>query len=336
MLHDTIELIEDGYSDEAAIEKSWRRWGHHLAPEDLALLADDIEKFHARDFDGVRTVLSEGEIRVPLTTLPDGRPVFFRGRIDRLYERLDRPGSFIHVDYKSSKWLKTQDEIEEDLQLSAYNVLLCEYFPEIEELAQYMDQFRGGLGEPVFKTEEQRAEIRRWLEVEARAYFADVPLQEDGLPAPRFNRWCPWCPILEDCRIIPQLSDWARERIALLNPELVPQETPMSEYIANYDDAQTAIKTLQRYEESVKELVRETPESGRQALGFKLEGRRNSVISAGARMELLETLGTERFLAMARVTKGALEGIEDPDVREWALSLVEKVPGPRVVKRLRR
>jgi hypothetical protein len=34
--------------------------------------------------------------------------IYLRTRIDRLYQRLDNPGVFVHVDYKSSRWPKTQ------------------------------------------------------------------------------------------------------------------------------------------------------------------------------------------------------------------------------------
>lgn len=338
MLHEAIDLIEDGHTDEGAIELAWKRWGFRLEPADLTLLQEDIAKFHERDFQNVRTVLAEGEIRVPLTTMPDGRPIFFRGRIDRLYERLDEPGHFIHIDYKSSKWQKTQEEVDQDLQLWSYNFLLCEYFPEIVELEQWLDQFRGGMV-PTRKSDAQRREIREWLEVEARAYFADQPLQEDGLPAPRFNQWCPWCPILESCQIIPQLSDWALSRIALLRPEdaaeheAVLQATPMEEYVERYDDAQTAIKTLQRYEESVKQLIRETPQEDRARLGFKLSERRESVIPTQARDALYKALGHRRFLELVGVSQKRLQSIEDEELKTWALSLVEKVPGSKVVNR---
>lgn len=339
MLHEAIDAIEDGHTDEAAIELAWRRWGSRLEPTDLTLLHEDLAKFHERDFQGVRTVLAEGEIRVPLTTMPDGRPIYFRGRIDRLYELLAEPGHFIHEDYKSSKWQKNQDEVDADLQLWSYNFLVHEYYPECVELEQWLNQFRGGMVS-TRKSEEQRAQIREWLEIEARAYFAEHDLMDDGLPAPRFNQWCPWCPILESCQIIPRLSDWALSRIALLRPEdaeeheAVLQATPMEEYIAQYDDVQTAIKTLERYQESVKQLVREAPEEERGRLGFRLTERRESVLTMQAREALYERLGHRRFLELVSMSQKRLQSIGDPEVKEWALGLVEKVPGSKVVNRV--
>jgi hypothetical protein len=344
-IHDAIDAVEDGHSDDQAIGLAWGTWGCHLLPGDLALLKDDLAEFHRRDgtFGEVRTILAEGEIQIPLCTLDDGTEVSFRGRIDRLYERTDRPGHFVHVDYKSGKWIKTQAEIEEDLQLWAYNLLICEYFPEVEELEQWMDQLRGGLGEPIRKTPAERDEIREWLCAEARNYFTQqAELQEDGLPVPKFNQWCPYCAIAESCPIIPRLTDWALSRIQALRPEgldeveVATAATPIDDYFAEYDDVQTAIKLLKRYEESAKTLLHQLPEDEHARLGFSLRERKNSSISVQSRDALYRELGHERFMELARVTQERLSSIEDEDLRIWALSLVEKTPGNRVVYRQRR
>lgn len=336
-IHDVIEYVGDGFTNEAAIEKAWAKWGSHLYPEDLALLKADIELHGTRDFQNVRTILSEGEIKVPLTTMDDGREIWFRGRIDRLYERLDRPGHFIHIDYKSGKWGKTQDEVDEDPQMWAYNWMIREYFPECEVLDQHLDQLRHGLV-PTSKTAAQLQEVREWLCLEARNYFAEPELQQDALPAPRFNQWCAWCPIAESCTIIPWLSDWALFELEVLSPdEIASAVTPMTEYVERYDSAQNAIKVLERYVDSVKGLVRRSPQDQQTTLGFKLGGRSNSIIDARAREALYEGLGHDQFVKMAGITKEKLKSIEDEELREWALGLVEKVPGPQqVVQRLRR
>src|SRR5437763_16095904 len=66
-VHDAIAAVEDGHDDAAAAQLAWDRWGHWLQPDDLALLHEDLANFHARDIPNVRTVLVEGELRVPLT-----------------------------------------------------------------------------------------------------------------------------------------------------------------------------------------------------------------------------------------------------------------------------
>lgn len=348
-IHDAVEASEDGLSDETAIELAWAKWGHALEPGDLALLKDDMALYHERDATNVRTVLSEGEIIVPLTEMPDGRPIFFRGRIDRLYESLDRPGYFIHRDYKSSKWIKSQEEVDNDQQMWAYNWALCDYFPEIEELHQELDFLKGGIV-PTGKTPEEREQMREWLAISARNYFAvrEGEMEPDGLPAPRKNDWCPWCPILESCQIVPHLSDWALSRINALRPpsmkdgdsseftEAMEAVTPIDEYMAQYDDAKLAIKVLKRYEDSARALVHDMSEEERDRLGFELRGRSNSFIPVPARSALYEALGHDRFMELAGITQEKLKtAFADEEQREWALSLVEKRAGNQVVYRRR-
>lgn len=335
MFHDVAEMVADGFTDEMAIQLAWDKWGSGLEVEDLQQLTDDLAAYHERDMEDVETVLSEGEIRVPLTETAEGEPIFFRGRIDRLYRSLTIPGWYFHIDYKSSKWPKTQAEVDEDPQMWAYNWALHEYFPEIDHLEQLYDQFRGT---PLNtrKNDEQRQQIREWLAVEARNYFLEPQLQQDGMPKPRFNEWCPWCSIMESCAIVPQLTDWALMRIDELAPDgEALATTPIDEYVARFDSAQTALKVLKRYEDSVKSLVRELPDQRRGQLGFRANRRRNSVMSPVNRSALYETLGHERFMRLVSVSQTSLSDIEDPDLREWAEGLFEKVPGALVVTRKR-
>lgn len=338
-LHDVIEYVEDGHTDETAVEMAWVRWGSLLDPEDLALLSDDLSKYRERDPQGVKTVLSEGEIRFYLCTLDDGRKVYFRGRIDRLYERLDRPGSFIHIDYKTSKWQKNQDECDEDLQMWAYNLALYEFFPEIEDLSQVYDQFRHGQVNLLPKTDDQREQMRQWLITQARIYFTREHDGEDGLAAPRFNEWCPWCALIMDCKIIPELSDWARGRIKILGGDL-PEDlesvtTPIDQYVEHFTDAQTAIKTLTVFVDGVKTLIKEVPASESARLDFSIYERKNNKYVPEAAAAIHERLGP-RFYEMVTLPQKQLEAIEDEDVRNWALGLAEKVPGARVVTKRRR
>lgn len=346
-IHDAIAGLEDGLTDKEVIALAWGTWGSLLDAEDLALMHEDLLKFHERDFKNVRTVLVEGEIKVPLCMLDDGRRVWFRAKIDRLYERLDAPGQFIHVDYKSSKWRKDQDDVDADPQMWAYNWIVSEYFPECEDLNQWYDQLRHGMV-PTSKTDEQRLEIRDWLEIEARAYFADdIPVMDDGLPKPRFNMWCPWCSILESCSIVPELTDWALTRIEALNPAQMrtaatdpawedgEPRTPIDTYIEQAELAKTAIKTLETYVKSVNGVLKAMPSSDRERAGYRLSERTYKTFSPQAMEALAERVGPQ-FLTLVNVTQKSLEGIKDEELREWALALADKVPGaPMVVKQRR-
>src|SRR5688500_7874033 len=164
--------------------------------------------------------------------------IYFRGNIDRLYERIDRPGHFIHRDYKSSRWPRTQAEVNEDLQMWAYNWAIHEFWPECDDLVQVYDQLQFGELH-TRKTVSQREQMKGWLQRHVVAIVTDDSVQADDLLAPKFNEWCPWCPILASCPVPQQLTDFARSRIAALS-ELDDAEkldaSAIEEYVGALDD----------------------------------------------------------------------------------------------------
>jgi hypothetical protein len=94
---------------------------------------------------GYRLVSAEVDMRVPLFKLTDdGEWIYFRFKIDALYQSLQNPGLFLMRDYKSSRWPKPIEEIHNDLQQWSYNFGVHEMFPECETLVQIYDQLRFG------------------------------------------------------------------------------------------------------------------------------------------------------------------------------------------------
>jgi hypothetical protein len=219
-IHDVLHAVEKlGLDDSTAVQLAFDKWGWAMRPEELRRLKDDLATYRDRDVVAVSTLLNEGEVRVPLMER-DGRMIYFRGKIDRLYQFTANPAVLLHIDYKSSQHRKTEKEVHEDLQLWAYNWAIHEYFPECGRLIQRYDQLNFGY-ETTEKSAAQREEIGEWLRRQVTAIMNDEEFGADDLLLPRFNDWCPWCPIMESCDVIPQLTDFARNRIALLSPHVV-------------------------------------------------------------------------------------------------------------------
>lgn len=347
-IHEAIRAVEDGFSVEDAIQQAWDQYGRYLDPEDLELLRDDLEIYRTRDAPGTRTVMLEEELRVPLFT-HEGVQIYFRGRIDRLYELLAEPGHFLHTDYKSSKWPKTEQEVHNDRQLWAYNWSIHDFFPEVDRLDQFYDQLRFGKL-PTRKSAEQRQQIKDWLVKEVTTILKDNDVQEDGLLAPTYNEWCPWCPIMESCPVIGQLSDFSLTRIAALapvRPKLKKDNTPskvmepvpldpsrIEEYVEELATAKRASSVLDRFEKSVKDILRELPAERRLELGYELRERTNNIYDEAAARALHEALG-DRFYELVKLTRTSIEGnlAEDDQLREWALGLATQRKGsPSVVQ----
>jgi len=75
-VHLAIAATEEGASDDEAIEAAVERYGGWLEPEDQEQLAEDLATYHQRDYQDVRTVGSEDNVRVPLFTW-EGRTIYF-------------------------------------------------------------------------------------------------------------------------------------------------------------------------------------------------------------------------------------------------------------------
>lgn len=341
-IHEVLAAVEQGYDDEAAIARAWRIYGPYLSPGDIDLLRTDLAVYHRRDMPNVRTVVSEEDLRVPLL-VHNGKRIFFRFKLDRLYQRLDAPGTFIHHDYKSSKWARSQEEVDEDEQMWAYNWGIHEYFPECERLIQYYDQLRYGQL-PTRKTAGQRRQMGDWLRLNVIAIMDDNDVRPDDLLRPRHNQWCPWCPVMESCEVIERLSDYALTRVATLAPEhkvgrrreLELQAERLPEYVGQFRDANLATKVLKRYDESVKDLMRNLTDGELAQLGYGRSERGSTSFPPDVLEQMAEKLGPA-FWEAASVTKTKLQSAlnDQPELLEWSLAQGVSQSGTPVLRRLR-
>lgn len=319
-IHDVLHAIELGQlSDDQAVQLGFDKWGWALHPDDLQRLKKDIAVYRERDVVGVNTVLNEGELRIPLMER-GGKVIYFRCKIDRLYSFKANPSVFLHKDFKSSAWRRTEAEVHEDLQLWAYNWAIHERYPEASRLIQRYDQLNYG-EETTEKSAAQRQWIAEWLRRQVTAILNDESVsKKDGLLKPRFNDWCPWCPILESCDVIPQLTDFAQQRIALLSPDKVQlakvglDATGIQTYVDQLDAVGTARKTLDVYEKSVKNLIRSLTTSQQEALGWKVSARHGNNWDEPAIRRVHEILGDD-FYKLVNITKTRLDSLFDDDPR---------------------
>ena len=127
-----------------AIQRAWATYHHYLTPDDLDRMCADLETYHTRTALGYRLIANEKDMRVPLFVY-EGEQIYFRFKVDALYQNIEHPGIFLSRDYKSSRWPKTEEEIHKDIQQWAYNYGLHEMFPEIESLTQLYDMLRYGV-----------------------------------------------------------------------------------------------------------------------------------------------------------------------------------------------
>lgn len=327
-IHEAIDAAGRGADDAAAAQAAFNAYAGWLEPDDLARLERDLATYRQRDYTPVRTVGVELEIRVPLFE-HDGRTIYFRGRIDRLYESLDRPGQFIHIDYKSSRHPRSEEEVHADPQLWAYNYLIHEYFPECRELVQIYEQLEFG-SISTRKSPEQREQMRRWLIHQVTAILADEVL------APRLNDWCSWCPLLADCAVVRDLTPFALARIsglAPLRPGADEREVDpwlLESYVERLEEAEQASKALDAFIGNVKDVLRKLPEPRRRYYGYTTSVRKATVFSAEA-LQAAHTLLGDEFYEAVGLTRTRIKG--HPREKE-VMRLAEKRPGSITLRKV--
>lgn len=329
-IHHAIALTEQGFDDQEAIEGAVAEYGRWLEPEDIETLEIDLQTYHERDYAGVRTVASEDNMRVPLFR-HNGETIYFRFTLDRLYVRLNNPAAFLHVDYKSSAHKKSDSEVHKDPQLWAYNWAIHEMWPECEDLHQNYDQLKFG-SIPTRKNDLQRAQIKDWLIKQVKAI-----LESDHLE-PKFNMWCPWCPLMESCTEPRRASEFARMRIEELSPPGSDVASlagaDMETYLRDLDEFETVRKCAERFSESVKGVLRELPAERRQQLGWGLFPSSRDVWGSDALRQLYNVLGDDFFL-LVKLTKTNISRFFGKDKAgvERVMEFAEKeAASPRLTK----
>lgn len=333
--HEAVShAAKTGCTDDEAIQFAFEsKYGRWLGPEEQVRLKLDMQTYRERDYVGVRLVAVEEDKRVPLFVTDDGVQIYYRFKVDRLYEQLGRPGSFIHVDYKTSRHPRSKAEVDEDEQMGSYQWALRELYPEIEDLVSLYDQL--GFGRiPTRRSPEQLANVKEWLIRKTKAILSDDVLE------PTYNQWCAYCPILFDCPIVPKLTNYALAEIAGLAPEvkegrktvinLDPEQ--MDVYVAQMEVVAGARRVLERFEERVKETMKGMPAERLGRLGYE---RRTTTVQEwepDGLQRIIEDIGIERFTELVSLTKTAVEKL-DPTIQEQVNRyLITRQGAPRLAK----
>jgi hypothetical protein len=158
------------------------------------------------------------------------------------------------------------------------------------------------------KTEAQRALIREWAIHQITAILGDDELPADQEP------WCPWCPIMESCPIVPELTEYALAEIAALAPaEKVGRKTVVNldpdlyeVYVEQLEDVNLAQKVLKRFDESVRGVAQGDARRRQRGAGLRDEGQDKTSWPPEALRAAHEVLGDD-FYEVVGLTKTAVE-----------------------------
>lgn len=335
-IHDAIEVVENTQcSDEAAIDAVWPVWQHWLEPGDADRMKADLETYRTRSVTGYRLIGTELELRAPLF-VHEGEVIYFRGRIDVLYQHLQNAGIYLSRDYKSSRWPKTEQEVREDPQQWAYNWLIHETHVDCQTLVQQYDQLRYGVI-PVQKNDEQRGQIKAWLIRQVKAILAD------DLYKPKQNQWCYTCPLMPDCRVTHLSPDFWINRLGALAPEkkvgrklvteLAVEHHGIETYTKLLPQVKNARKVMERFEEAVESVLKEMPDADRAELGYGLtKPAQIDTWDADAKRKLAAALGDDFFHLVSLSKKAVADFYGDgtPEYEAVVAQAVKKQQAPKL------
>lgn len=340
-VHDAIQFLEEnpGATNDEAIDHAWPQYQSWLEPDDQERMSNDLDTYRRRTVLGYRLVGAELEIRTPLFRLDDGTVIYFRGRIDSLYQHMQNGAVFLSRDYKSSRWPKSEKDVHNDLQQWSYNWLIHEVYPECTDLTQIYDQLRYG-EIPTRKTPHQREQIKQWLIRQVKSILSDDALK------PRQNEWCPYCPLVLDCRVTHLSADFWKNRLAAIAPEkkvsrkivvgLTEEHTGLEIYTELLPKIKTSMKTMERFVKAVEGVLKELPQDRRDALGFTLSNPRRIDTWGPSELRAAHELVGDDLFQLVSLSKASLErfyGDDEDSPRAAIEGLAYKVESAPWVKK---
>jgi hypothetical protein len=119
-----------------------------------------------------------------------GVPVM--GAIDKV-EELDED-TIIITDYKTSKTAPTSSQMKHDVQLSLYDLVAKQLFPQYKRVVLALDLLKSEMLY-TYRTDEQREVFEHYLKA---VYDQMLALKEEDVKA-SLNMFCPWCDFKDYC-----------------------------------------------------------------------------------------------------------------------------------------
>ena len=154
----------------------------------LDLLISKLDKFEF----GHKLISLERKFNVEIANVP------VIGAMDKVVE-FDR-NTLCVIDYKTSRSVLTDMEVETDVQLSMYDAAARILFPGYSKYIVCLDYLR------FFPKQSERTEEQRYsfIQLLKNNYKFILEMQEKDL-IPELNKFCPWCEYIDVCPAIQEI-----------------------------------------------------------------------------------------------------------------------------------
>ena len=192
---DILELFDEAWVKSSLTNLDYYRDGREML-QDYLLTAE----YHAHPIalDSDRELCLETYFRIPLDK---DRKVIASGIIDRIDHISENHCEVI--DYKTSRMPYTRDEVDNDIQLTMYNLAVNHLYPQYTEvdLSLLFLRFKKLT---TTRTPEELEEARQFF----INTFYQIKYNDD--PQPRLNKYCGYCPIKDECPAYKELTQEQR------------------------------------------------------------------------------------------------------------------------------
>ena len=265
-MHDGAQYIldagDDAYIDDA-LDYAWAKWSTQLKPEHHLELKQDLSVVHKRSIEAGNLLLlgTEMEMKTPIFTGREDGALdeeaawyYYRFRVDALYVDKSDPNHYIVRDFKSTRAKKWQDDIDNDMQFTAYDYGIRKLHPNATKVTIWYDQVKH---EEMFtsRTDGDRIIFEEWIRATMIAIL-DAP-EKDVSETFRMNNFCSWCPMITHCGVKNECTDFAL--IALQRNTLQPSKENSTKMIEEYDQVKQSIKALEAYRKEIEAAIKISP-----------------------------------------------------------------------------
>jgi len=299
-------------NDIARIKNMYREVAAKEGLQDMSIYGDGLEMVLSRvdNFDMGKIVTIEDRFNV---TTPDGVTVI--GAMDKVVE-LDEETVLV-VDYKTSKYFMTQNELKADIQLSMYDLIASIKYPGFKRIILSLDYLRG---EPVYtyRTVSERKIFAKYL----LAVYEEMLKLKESDAVPMINDMCNWCDYNDSC---PAYKELVKDK-SIFKKNL--NEYSDEELVEEYVGIKNKSRILYEYEKQLKtHLMSKIDRNGSDLrCGNKHVYIRQNGITNYDVATVAKHVPKKHFINMAKVSKKSVDEYlrDHPESRAFILGSSQK------------
>jgi RecB family exonuclease len=224
-----FEKVKKAYTEKAA-EEGIQDLG--VYDEGMSMV---LEKM--RDFEVGKIISVEDKFNV---TTGEGVPII--GAMDKVVELNE--DTILVVDYKTSKFVYTQSEMKNDIQLSIYDVVANIKFPQYKRIILALDYLRS-TSVYTYRNDKERKSFSQYL----LAVYNEMLNLEEKDAKPSLNDMCNWCDFRNECPAYIEAS----KNDKVLKKKLEDQDE--DELVSEYLDIRNRKRVLDNYEKRIKSYI---------------------------------------------------------------------------------